>query len=311
MHTTVTMEYTPKFTSQPNNQKDLTYILSCKKNNINNYWIGKTNIENNLLRKTNYLEYLYWIAFGLILLVGYKYFSDGSFSAILTLSSAFQCFAFLLLTLKVNTQCTISGISLKSQMLYTIALISRLSSTLFFNGYLPVDRSGDWVYQAADIISLGLSLLLIFWGYTKYKYQYKYDQDKFIIWIPIIFGLILAIIIHPDLNSYFPADFAWTFALYIETIAMLPQLVLMTKIGGEVETLTSHYIASLAVSKCLSFVFWLFSFRELAPEVGKNIAGWTVMLALGTQILLFADFLYAYIKSLRLGKLLTIPTNIV
>lgn len=271
---------------------------------------GKNELNGNVASHTQ-LEFLFWIAFCLILLVGYKYLSDGSFSAILTLSSAFQCFAFILLASKVNTQCSLSGISLRSQILYSISLISKLSSTLFFNGYLPVDRSGDWVYQVADVISLIISLLLIYWGNTKLKYHYKFEKDSVNIIIPIIFSAILAIFIHPDLNSYFPADFAWTFSLYLETIAMLPQLTLMTKIGGEVETLTSHYLASLAASKILSFVFWLFSYKELAPEQGKNIPGWTVMISFGIQIVLFADFLFAYVKSVRLGRALIIPTSIV
>ncbi|KAF7458003.1 putative er lumen protein retaining receptor 1 [Cryptosporidium felis] len=273
-------------------------------------WFKKIKSESGVSSQSQ-LEFLFWIAFCLVLMVGYKYLSDGSFSAILTLSSAFQCFAFLLLASKVNTQCSLSGISLRSQILYSISLISKLSSTLFFNGYLPVDRSGDWVYQVADVVSLGISLLLIYWGFTKLKYQYKFDKDSVNLFIPIIFSAILASFVHPDLNSYFPADFAWTFSLYLETTAMLPQLVMMTKIGGEVETLTSHYLASLATSKILSFVFWLFSYRELAPENGKNIPGWTVMGSFAIQILLFADFLYAYIKSVRLGRALIIPTSIV
>ena len=283
--------------------------------NYNFNWYGKFKSKNEVnnvgMTTHNQLEFLFWLAFCLLMLVGYKYLSDGSFSAILTLSSAFQCFAFMLLASKVNTQCSLSGISLKSQILYSIALTSKLSSTLFFNGYLPVDKSGDWVYQIADIISLAVSLLLIYWGYTKLKYVYKFEKDTFNVLIPIILSGILAVLIHPDLNSYFPADFAWTFSLYLETISMLPQLIMMTKVGGEVETLTSHYLASLAFSRILSFIFWLFSYKELSPENGINIPGWTVMASFAIQIILFADFLYEYIKSVRLGKALIIPTSIV
>ncbi|KAH8581664.1 ER lumen retaining receptor [Cryptosporidium sp. chipmunk genotype I] len=307
------MMYSGHISSKLENDK-LSY--SCyqgkEKLEYNESWFNKIKSRSEAgVSYQSQLEILFWIAFCLVLMVGYKYLSDGSFSAILTLSSAFQCFAFLLLASKVNTQCSLSGISLRSQILYSIALISKLSSTLFFNGYLPVDRSGDWVYQVADVVSLVISLLLIYWGNTKLKYQYKFDKDSVNIVIPIVFSAILAAVIHPDLNSYFPADFAWTFSLYLETTAMLPQLVMMTKIGGEVETLTSHYLASLATSKILSFVFWLFSYRELAPEHGKNIPGWTVMTSFAIQIILFTDFLYAYIKSVRLGRALIIPTSIV
>lgn len=75
-----------------------------------------------------------------LIIVGYKFFSDGSFSAILTLASAFQCFALALLNMKVLSQQSVAGVSQRSLLLITLCLASRLVSTLFYNGYLPVDR---------------------------------------------------------------------------------------------------------------------------------------------------------------------------
>ena len=37
---------------------------------------------------------------------------------------------------------------------YVLVFCFRLSSTLVRQGYLPVDRSGDFVYQLADLFSL-------------------------------------------------------------------------------------------------------------------------------------------------------------
>lgn len=49
---------------------------------------------------------------------------------------------------------------------------------------------------------------------------------------------------------------------------------MLTKLGGQVESLTSHFVASLVVSRILSFAFWLYGFKEIAPLNGKaNIAG--------------------------------------
>ena len=42
----------------------------------------------------------------------------------------------------------------------------------------------------------------------------------------------------------------------------------------EVESLTSHFVAALIVSRCLSFAFWLYGYKEIAPQDGSpNVAG--------------------------------------
>jgi len=250
----------------------------------------------------------YWCVFFSLVLTGYKFFSDGSFSAVLTLSSAFQCFAFAVLVIKVRTQQSVAGLSKRSLALYLTSLVFRLLSTLFYNGYLPVDRSGDWVYQMADTVSLLLIIVLVRWVSKKYVHSYQAEQDTLSLAIPVVVAAVLAVVVHPDLNNFFPADVSWTFALYLETFSMLPQLFMMTKIGGEVEALTSHYVASVAASKFFTFIFWLFSFKELAPRNGVNYAGWAVMIAYLGQLLMFADFFYHYVLSIRRGKSLIIPT---
>eukprot|EP00918_Siedleckia_nematoides_P093060 GHVU01204251.1.p1 GENE.GHVU01204251.1~~GHVU01204251.1.p1 ORF type:complete len:282 (+),score=49.39 GHVU01204251.1:373-1218(+) len=265
-----------------------------------------SSLAKKLFRR-NAKECLYWCTFLGLVLAGYKFFSDGSFSAVLTLSSAFQCFAFLLLLVKMRTQRSSAGVSRRSLLLCMTSLVFRLFSTLWHNGYLPVDRSGDWIYQVADLLSVGIIGLIVFLISRKYRATYQAQQDSFTLLVPFLLAAVLPIIARPDLNNYLPADYAWTMALYLETFSMIPQLFMMGKIGGEVEALTSNYVASLAASKFFSFIFWLFSYKELAPRAGHNIAGWAVVGAYTTQLLLFADFLYHYVVSLRLGKAMIIP----
>lgn len=33
--------------------------------------------------------------------------------------------------------------------------------------------------------------------------------------------------------------------------------------GGEIETFTSHFVASQAISRILSIIFWIFTYSEL------------------------------------------------
>merc|ERR1719238_1288753 len=77
--------------------------------------------------------------------------ADGAFSSVLTLSVMVQCFGIALLALQMFFTGSASGISAKALSLDALGLCLRLSSTLWLNGYLPVDASGDYIYQIVDI----------------------------------------------------------------------------------------------------------------------------------------------------------------
>merc|ERR1719161_3401683 len=84
--------------------------------------------------------------------------AEGAFSAILTLAAVFQCLAVSLLVVQALSK-GIQSISVKSLQLDALALVCRLSSTMFNEGYLPFDKSGDYAYQCFD----GLSLAMVAW----------------------------------------------------------------------------------------------------------------------------------------------------
>merc|ERR1719408_1057983 len=80
-------------------------------------------------------------------------------SSVLTMSALAQCLGVTMLCIQSLSSGSAAGISAKSLMLDAIAIAFRLSSTLWLDGYLPSDRSGDYIYQTFDVCSL---LLLIF-----------------------------------------------------------------------------------------------------------------------------------------------------
>jgi len=230
-------------------------------------------------------------------------FTDQDFSIVLTLSAISQFLGFVLLTLKVRHQRSARGLSSKTLEMYFIFFIFRLSSTLFKNGYLPIDRSGDWVYQMADAGSMIVILFLLYAVHKTYGDTYQAEHDTLDIFKAIPACIVLAFFTRGDLNSSMFFDTVWTTSLLLDTIAMLPQLWLMTKVGGQVEGMTAHYVAALSVSRGFAFAFLWHGYTELLPEGGSfNIAGYTVLIAHLLQILLCADFMYHYVKSYASGK---------
>eukprot|EP00434_Breviolum_minutum_P021888 symbB.v1.2.019318.t1/scaffold1576.1/size110877/10 len=102
---------------------------------------------------------LAYALFSAAALVVYHFVANGEFSAILTLAVIFQCLGFALLAVQVLLTGSTAGISARALALDAWSLCFRLSSTLWLHGYLPVDASGDFVFQAVDVISL----VLVFW----------------------------------------------------------------------------------------------------------------------------------------------------
>jgi len=224
-----------------------------------------------------------------------KEFSDRDFSAVLTAGSGVQCLGFFLLLHKVKVQGSVAGLSAKTLEMYALVLAFRLCSTLFKNGYLPVDRSGDFVYQVCDAASLMLVLQLVYCVRVKHADTYQSDFDSLPIYRALPGCMALGIAFHGPLNHAPFFDSVWTIAMNIDMIAMLPQLSMLVLKGGEVEALTSNYIAAVFVSRCCAASFWCWGYEEMAPKDGStNFAGYWCLVAHGMSVLLSADFMYHY-----------------
>lgn len=145
-----------------------------------------------------------------------------------------------------------------------MSFIDFSSPRLWLHGYLPVDASGDWVFQAVDLLSLALVLYLLHSLLFEKKRSYEEEHDTFCAAPVVVSGLIVAGLFHADMNARPVFDTLWMAGLCISAVAVLPQvpkggskelscqLWLISKTGGRVEPLTSHYIAAMAVSRGLS-----------------------------------------------------------
>jgi len=254
------------------------------------------------------------LAYGVFLVVCFfsaKVLSDRSFSAIITLAAAIQAFGFCLLRMQVKNQNGVQGISSRTLQMYVAAYLFRPYSTLQYNGYLPVDRSGDYIYQMCDFVALGVVFSLLYACHSKHEQSYEKEHDSCQIYAFLVGAFVLSCFIHPHLNNRTIPDIAWTTALYMEAVAMVPQLWMMTKKGGEVDALSSHYIACVFISRLLMMAFWVNSYPELTPKGGEsyNWPGMGVMGAQMLQVVIFGDFMYMYVKSIRDQSKLVLPTS--
>mmetsp|Transcript_19996 Transcript_19996/g.28908 ORF Transcript_19996/g.28908 Transcript_19996/m.28908 type:complete len:283 (-) Transcript_19996:120-968(-) len=260
------------------------------------------------------------LAWGLFLtfsLASYYLFSDGDFSFVMTYASMTRCFAFCVLAWKMRK--TAQGVSLKTLEMYAIMYAFRLLSIVRHQGYLPYDRSGDWFYHVIEFAALFLCCLCMFFIMKPHKETYDKSFDKFgDLHIPSELGILylvlpcfaLAILVHPNLNAEFLSDFCWTFSMYLETVAIIPQLYMFQKQASRiVEVLISHFVFALGFARILDMVFWMSSYHELGDKAGSNYGGMIVLLSQFVHVALMGDFFYYYFLSLKRGTAMQLPTT--
>lgn len=251
-------------------------------------------------------------SFILTVLGVYYFLSDGDFSFLLTLASMISCCSFFMLALYQETTKSCVGISAKMMQCYLVLQVCRLCAIVPFEGYLPFDSTGDWLYQVIESVILILAAAVVYTCSYRFPHTYSKDQDTFNHFYLIVPAFILGGLLHPSLNDNIPSDICWAVALYLESVASLPQLFMFQR-EGQVHKWTAHFLAAQATSKIISFLFWASSFGELHnAQVAKNSAnplkgyvGYWVLIMQGFQLLVMGDFTYQYYKCLVTG----VPIN--
>merc|ERR1719487_1203325 len=236
-------------------------------------------------------------------------YKDLGLSSFLTLSVSVQLFALCCLRCRVAEFGGVQGLSKKSLMMQCCVYALRLCSSSWLRGYVPVDGTGDGLYQCLDLTALLMALHLVYCFQSRqYSHTYQAELDTVDAKLMIVVCITLAVLLHPDLNDRPLFDTTWTAALYIDSVAMFPQLWMMGRAGIAAETAatmgpSSHYLFGVSMSRAANFVFWYYGYPELAPEdtTKMNWPGYAVIAAHVIQFLLLADSLYYFVRHQCIG----------
>jgi hypothetical protein len=185
---------------------------------------------------------------------------------------------------------------------YCLVFCGRLCAIVPFEGYLPFDRSGDWLYQVCEASGLCLAGLIVYLCRVRHAGTYSIKADTLnSLWL-ILPAFAAALVIHPHLNNHLASDVAWAFALYLESFAVLCQLWVFTN-EGRAQTHMAHFLAAQALSKFMSFIFWSASFSELVNPnhyIKSFVGTWVVGMQM-VQILIMVDFIHNYLYCMWYG----------
>jgi len=262
---------------------------------------------------------LMWAGFFSASLFVYFMMSGGDFSFLMTYGGMARMFGFGILNLKTFKSQRATGVSIKTLQLYCIVFFFRLTSIIRHEGYLPYDKSGDWLYHFVEGMSLLLASVALYACMFPFKHTYQAELDKFgellvppglgavYLAVPI---LLLAILVHPNLNADFISDTAWTYAMYLESAALLPQLYMFQKqSSGVVELLTAHFVFALGFGRIMEFLFWIYSYHELADASGNKLPGYLALFSQAVQLLMMLDFFWYYFQAVKNATPLVLPSH--
>jgi len=198
--------------------------------------------------------------------------------------------SFLLLLSKIRNHRSCAGISLKSQILYAIVFSTR---------YLDLFTNFTSLYNSVmKVIFLSATYGILYLMLYKYKHTYDKEHDTFRISFILVPCAIMALIINPEFTIM---EILWTFSIYLEAIAVLPQLFLLQR-TGEVENLTGNYIFTLGGYRAFYLINWIY--RAITDP---GYRAWIVWVSGTAQTALYCDFFYYYLTSKWYGKKLTLP----
>ncbi|KAL6194037.1 PREDICTED: ER lumen protein retaining receptor-like [Fragaria vesca subsp. vesca] len=198
----------------------------------------------------------------------------------------------LVLLLKIHTIKSCAGVSLKTQELYALVFATR---------YLDIFVSFYSVYNTLmKLIFLGSSFSIVWYirHHRIVRRSYDKSQDTFRHHFLLLPCLLLALVINEKFTF---REVMWAFSIYLEAVAILPQLVLLQRTRN-IDNLTGQYVVLLGAYRALYILNWIY--RYFTEE---GFVHWITWMAGIIQTLLYADFFYYYFQSWKNNVKLQLP----
>ncbi|PIL33651.1 hypothetical protein GSI_04274 [Ganoderma sinense ZZ0214-1] len=184
-----------------------------------------------------------------------------------------------------------AGLSFKTQAMY---------ATVFITRYL--DLFWDWVslYNfVMKVFFIASSSYILFLMKVKYRPTHDPSIDTFRVEYIAAPCAVLALLFH---YTFTISELLWSFSIFLEAVAILPQLFMLQRMG-EAETITTHYLAALGAYRALYIPNWIYRyFTETEHRI--DVIAVTAGLV---QTALYLDFFYVYFTKVLQGQKFELP----
>jgi len=189
----------------------------------------------------------------------------------------------IILLVKIYKTKSAAGISFKTQVLYVVVFCTR---------YLDIFTNFVSLYNTImKIFFISSAIYIVYLMKVKYQATWQPSLDTFKVEYLVIPSAVLALIIN---HKFTIMEVLWAFSIYLESVAILPQLFQLQR-TGEAESITSHYLFALGGYRALYIFNWIYRY------FAEGFYDWIAIIAGIVQTLLYSDFLYLYITKVVRG----------
>ncbi|ORY91216.1 ER lumen protein retaining receptor [Syncephalastrum racemosum] len=190
---------------------------------------------------------------------------------------------FILLA-KIQSTRSCVGISFKSQLLYAIVFLTR---------YLDLFTHFVSVYNTCmKVFFIASSVYILYLMRMKFRATYDPSLDSFRFEFLLIVSAVLGL---ASSYNYTPTEVLWSFSIWLESAAIMPQLYMLQQ-TGEAETITTHYLFALGAYRTLYLFNWVYRYMT------EGYTDWIAWVAGLIQSALYSDFFYVYYTKVLQGK---------
>lgn len=194
-----------------------------------------------------------------------------------------------ILLYSIDRNKSINGLSIKTQALYCLVFLTR---------YLNVLTKYISLYNTLmKLFFIGSSIYTVYIMVTKYRKTFKEDIDTFPVRYLIGGSAVMSLIFT---NKYTLAEVIWSFSIWLESVAILPQLFILQR-TGEAANITTHYIFALGLYRALYIPNWFYRY------FAENRFDYISILAGLVQTAIYSDFFYIYYTKVLHGKKFSLP----
>ena len=195
----------------------------------------------------------------------------------------------IILIYTIETTKSIDGLSLKTQCCYALVFITR---------YLDLfTRYVSFYNTLMKIAFISTSIYVVYLMAKKYRKDIQEDEDNFPVRYLVGPAFFCSLVFTP---GYKFMDITWAFSLWLEAVAILPQLFILQK-TGHAKSITTDYIFTLGLYRALYIPNWIY--RYFTEARFESISFFSGVL----QTLLYSDFFYVYYTKVMQGKRFNLP----
>ena len=196
--------------------------------------------------------------------------------------------SFVIIIYKIYKDKSCKGVSAKTFEIYLLVFCTRyLDLFMYFISFYNTFMK---------LLFIGASIFILYLMHFKDPFKSTYDrknEDTFPHVYLIPFAIIMTLLIN---KSYSLWGLVWSFSLWLESVAVFPQISIIAKTNG-VFTYTAHYLAALGSYRFFYVLLWIYRYIKY----GRIL--WVSIFSGILKVLLYADFFYLYIKNV--GKMVS------